>query len=198
VILSRPYLIGLTGSIGMGKSTVAGFFAEAGVPVWSADDAVHSLYEKGGAGVAAIRDLVPDAIDAGRVDRGRLSAALRQDPTLLEKIEQVIHPLVALDRQKFKSASDAEFLLFDIPLLFEGQMSDRFNAIVVVSAPAEIQRERVLARDGMTPEKLDFILSKQLPDAEKRERADFIVETDGSFDDTRAQVTNILDELRLK
>ena len=192
----RPFTIGLTGSIGMGKSTVASFFEEAGVAVWDADEAVHRLYDFGGAGVAPIMAINADAVVDGRVSRAKLSEAIGKDPSLLKEVEAVIHPLVAQDRADFRQSTDTEFALFDIPLLFEGVMEDQFDTIVVVSAPLEVQRERVLARSGMTAEKFEFILSKQIPDQKKRERADFVIETDGSFDDTRDQVNEILEKLR--
>ena len=191
-----PHAIGLTGSIGMGKSTVAGFFAELGAALWDADEAVHRLYDKGGAGVDAISQIVPTAITDGQVDRKSLSKSIREEPELLKRIEDVIHPLVALDRERFRTEVSAEFAVFDIPLLFEGEISDQFDTIVVVSAPFEVQRERVLARPGMTPEKFQFILEKQVPDSEKRAKADFVVETDCSFEDTRDQVKAILEKLR--
>jgi len=180
----------------MGKSTVASFFEEAGVAVWDADEAVHRLYDVGGAGVAPIMAINADAVVDGRVSRAKLSEAIGKDPSLLKEIEAVIHPLVAQDRADFRQSTDTEFALFDIPLLFEGVMEDQFDTIVVVSAPLEVQRERVLARPGMTAEKFEFILSKQIPDQKKRERADFVIETDGSFDDTRDQVNEILEKLR--
>lgn len=191
-----PHKIGLTGSIGMGKSTVAGFFLKEGVAVWDADAAVHKLYQKNGAGVAAIASIAPTAIVKDAVDRAKLSAEIKSDPSLLKKIEDIIHPLVAQDRTLFIETTDAQFALCDIPLLFENGMEADFDTIVVVTASADTQRKRVLARDGMTPDKFEFILSRQMPDEEKRKRADFIVETDGTFDDTRDQVLKILTDLR--
>lgn len=191
-----PHTIGLTGSIGMGKSTVSGFFADAGVAVWDADEAVHRLYAQGGAGVAALAPIVPSAINAGQVDRAFLSEAIRKEPELLKAVEAAIHPLVALDRAQFREKTTADFLLFDIPLLLEGNGAKNFDTIIVVSAPYEVQRERVLARPGMTEDKFEFILSKQMPDAQKREKADFVIETDVSFEDTRQQVKRILEKLR--
>lgn len=191
-----PHTIGLTGSIGMGKSTVSGFFADVGVAVWDADEAVHRLYDINGAGVEAILAIAPEAIVEGKVDRAKLSQKIRATPELLKKVEAAIHPLVALDRETFRKAANAPFVLFDIPLLFEGDMVKQFDTIVVVSAPFDVQKSRVLARDGMTPEKFEFILSRQMPDQQKRELADFVIETDGSFDDTREQVHQILEKLR--
>ncbi len=190
-----PHKIGLTGSIGMGKSTVAGFFHEAGVAVWDADAAVHQLYQEGGAGVDAIRSIAPMAIVENAVDRKSLSAIIKENPELLGKIEAVIHPLVAEDREHFFKQTSAAFALCDIPLLFENEMAPAFDTVVVVSAPENVQRQRVLARPGMTPDKFEFILSRQMSDAEKRACADFIVETDRSFEDTRRQVLEILAEL---
>ena len=149
-----PHAIGLTGSIGMGKSTVAGFFAGEGVAVWDADEAVHQLYSSGGAGVDAIGGIAPASIVDGHVDRDILSALIRKNPDLLKEVERVIHPLVAQDRAAFREAATSEFVLFDIPLLFEGHMEDQFDTIVVVSASLDVQRERVLARDGMTAGKI--------------------------------------------
>ena len=190
--------IGLTGSIGMGKSTVSGFFADEGVSVWDADSAVHRLYYKGGAAVEPISALVPDALSPTGIDRSVLSVKLKETPALLKDLEGIVHPLVAEDRERFISGASTDFLLFDIPLLFEGRLEDQFDTLVVVSAPLEIQRARVLDRPSMTAEKFEFILSKQMPDAEKRKRADFIIETNHSFDDTRERVKEIMRELRRK
>ncbi len=191
----RAVTIGLTGSIGMGKSTVAGFFADCGAAVWDADEAVHRLYDVGGAGVGEIHAIVPSAVAGGKVSRAALSAAIGQNPELLKKVEAAIHPLVAQDRANFRKHAHAPVLVFDIPLIFEGGMTDEFDHIVVVSANAAVQSDRVLAREGMTTEKFEFILSKQIPDTQKRAQADFIIETDLSFDDTRAQVKQIYEKL---
>jgi len=188
-------LIGLTGSIGMGKSTAAAMFAAQGVPVWDADKAVHRLYAKSGAAVAPVAQLVPVALGPEGIDRTRLREALENDPTLFPKLEAIVHPLVAQDRANFISAHpDEPFLLFDIPLLFENGAEHWLDVTVVASAPPDLQKSRVLAREGMTESRLDMILSRQMPDAEKRARADYIVPT-VDMDTARKAVTNILAEL---
>lgn len=199
VIGSRMKLIGLTGSIGMGKSATAQMFREEGVRVYDADAAVHAIYAQGGSAVAPVGALFPDAIVDGAVDRTRLSQAVLNDAEALKKLEAVVHPLVALEQQKFMAearAAGADLVVLDIPLLFEKGGEKRVDAVVVVSAPEEVQRERVLARAGMTPEKFEAILSKQTPDAEKRARADHVIDTSQSFDHARAQVRAVLDALR--
>lgn len=188
-------LIGLTGSIGMGKSTTAAMFAAQGVPVWDADKAVHRLYAKSGAAVALVAQLVPVALGPEGIDRTRLREALENDPSLFPKLEEIVHPLVAQDRANFISAHpDEPFLLFDIPLLFENGAEDWLDVTVVASAPPDLQKSRVLAREGMTESRLDMITSRQMPDAEKRARADYIVPT-VDMDTAREAVTNILAEL---
>jgi len=188
-------LIGLTGSIGMGKSTAAAMFAAQGVPVWDADKAVHRLYAKSGAAVAPVAQLVPVALGPEGIDRTRLREALENDPTLFPKLEAIVHPLVAQERANFISAHpDEPFLLFDIPLLFENGAEDWLDVTVVASAPPDLQKSRVLVREGMTESRLDMILSRQMPDAEKRARADYIVPT-VDMDTARKAVTNILAEL---
>ncbi|GMG83441.1 dephospho-CoA kinase [Paralimibaculum aggregatum] len=191
--------LALTGSIGMGKSTVAGMFAEQGVPVWDADAAVHRLYGPDGEGTAAIAGLAPVAIGPEGVDRSRLRAAVLADAALLPKIEAAIHPLVAADRTAFLDrmrAAGAEIALCDIPLLFETGAAEGFDRVVVVSAPAEIQRARVLDRPGMTEAAFAKILARQTPDAEKRARADIVIDTSGELDATRAQVAAALARIR--
>ncbi|MDG1211365.1 MAG: dephospho-CoA kinase [Paracoccaceae bacterium] len=188
--------LGLTGSIGMGKSTIAAMFAEEGAAVWDADAAVHRLYAVGGAGVEQIRSVEPDAIIDGAVDRGALRAAILADPSLLKKIEGVIHPLVGRDRQTALEQALGEGRLvavLDIPLIFETGATKAFDAVVVVSAPADVQRERVLARPNMTAEAFEAILAKQTPDEEKRAGADFVVDTNGSFESSRDQVRKVMD-----
>ncbi len=188
-------LIGLTGSIGMGKSTVAAMFGELGAAVWDADAAVHRLYSEGGAGVRPIGERFPDAIKDGAVDRAALSGLVLQgagDP--LKDLEAIIHPLVGKDRMEAidrAREADAAAIVLDIPLLFETGAQGFFDAVVVVSAPAEIQEARVLRRPGMTPEKFQSILAKQTPDAEKRAQADYVIDTSGDFDQTRDQVATI-------
>ena len=195
--MTRPHLrIGLTGSIGMGKSTVLGFFAEEGLETWDADAAVARLYAPQGEGFAAIRKIAPDCALPGGVDRDCLSHRIAADQTLLPKIEQVIHPLVAEDREAFAASVTTWAAVYDIPLLFETSGQARFDKVVVVSAPSEVQRERVLARPGMTPEKLDYILSRQMPDDEKRQKADHVIDTGRSIEQTRQEVARLVREWR--
>ena len=181
----RLYLVGLTGSIGMGKSETAKMFAKLGVPVYDSDAAVHKLYEKGGAAVAPISQTFPGVVKDGHVDRAELSKKLAADPSGFKKLESLVHPLVAAEQRKFleKAQLDgAEIVVLDIPLLFETGGHTRMDAVVVVSAPHHIQRERVLARAGMSADKLDQILSRQTPDVEKRAKAHFVIETDKGLD----------------
>ena len=192
-------VVGLTGSIGMGKSATLAAFADLGVPIWDADAAVHRLYGPGGAGVAPVRALAPDAVGTQGVDRAKLRAAILADPALLKRVEAAIHPLVATDRDAFLAearAGGAALAVCDIPLLYETRADAWLDRVVVVSAPAEIQRARVLARPGMTVEAFEAILARQTPDADKRVRADYIVDTGQSKDYARAQVATILAGLR--
>jgi dephospho-CoA kinase len=192
----RPYRLGLTGSIGMGKSTTAGFFRDLNVPVWDADAAVHRLYARGGAGVPAIAALAPGAIVAGGVDRDRLRAAVLADPDLLDRIEAAIHPLVSADRAAFIAENaDAPLVVCDVPLLFETGTERDFDGVVVVSAPLDTQRARVLARPGMTEAALAGILARQMPDAEKRARADFVIGTGEGLEAARAAVAALVARL---
>ncbi len=191
--------VALTGSIGMGKSTAAQAFAEAGAAVWDADAAVHALYAPGGAGVAAIKGLAPQAVRDGGVDRAALRAAVLANPGLLPRIEAAIHPLVAADRTAFLArarAEGAEVAVCDMPLLFETGAEGAFDAVVVVSAPPEAQRERVLARPGITPQAFAAILARQTPDAEKRARADFVIDTGGPMEAAQAQVRAVMAALK--
>lgn len=191
-------VLGLTGSIGMGKSTALAAFAAEGVPVWDADAAVHRLYGPDGAGARAIRALAPDAVGPDGVDRARLRAAILADPGLLQRIEAGIHPLVAADRDAFLArarASGARLAVCDIPLLFETGAEAWLDKVVVVSAPPDQQRARVLDRPGMTETAFAAILAKQVPDTEKRARADYVIDTGQSRDHSRAQVRALLAEL---
>ncbi|MGR3320549.1 MAG: dephospho-CoA kinase [Pseudooceanicola sp.] len=189
------YLLGLTGSIGMGKSTTAKMFAEEGCAVWDADAAVHRLYAAGGAAVEPMGAAFPDAIRDGAVSRDALREIISADPTALRKIEQIVHPLVGKDRQAFIGDAGADIVVLDIPLLFEGRNADAFDAVVVVTAPEEIQRERVLARGTMSEAQFEAIKAKQMPDAEKRAKADYIVTTD-TIENARTQVRDILRRIR--
>lgn len=187
--------LGLTGSIGMGKSTTARLFAERGAVVWDADAAVHRLYASGGAAVPAIAALAPDAVMGGAVDRERLRKAALADETLLPRIEAAVHPLVAEDRAAFLADAEAAgraVAVCDVPLLFETGAAEDFDAVAVVSAPADVQRARVLARPGMTAEAFEAILARQIPDAEKRARADFVIDSGRGVEAARAQVDAIM------
>ena len=185
--------LALTGSIGMGKSTVAAMFADAGVPVFDADAVVRMLQGPGGRLVPAIESRFPGTTQGGAVDRDALSAAVLGDPDELAALEAIVHPAVHHERTRFiVGHGDAQALLFDIPLLFETGGEVAFDKVIVVTASADAQRQRVLARPGMTIEKFDQILARQLPDAEKRARADFVIDTSGHFDATRGQVDAIL------
>ncbi len=189
----RPFIICLTGSLGMGKSRTASFFAEAGVPVHDSDAAVHALYE--GEAVPLIEQAFPGVTADGKVDRTRLGAVVLGDAAALAKLEAIIHPLVSAARDRFLAqarASGAKVVVLDVPLLFETGAERGCDAVVVVSAPADVQRHRAFERPGMTEEKFAALLAKQTPDAEKRRRADFIVDSSQSYDHARAQVRDIL------
>jgi len=188
------FILGLTGSVGMGKSVTARFFADEGAAVHDADAAVHRLYE--GEAVAPIEAAFPGTTATGKVDRSKLAAHVLDDAAALKRLEAIVHPLVRASEQRFLAdaqARGAKVAVLDIPLLFETGGERRVDAVVVVSAPPEVQRARVLARPGMTVEKFAAILAKQMPDAEKRARADFLVDTSQGFEPARAQVRAILD-----
>jgi dephospho-CoA kinase len=190
-------VVGLTGLIGMGKSTVAAMFAEEDVPVFDADAAVHRLQGPGGALVAAIEAAFPGTTAAAGVDRQRLGAAVLGDEAAMKRLEAIVHPAVGAERAAFLAANrDADLVVFDVPLLFETGGDRAVDKIVVVSAAPEIQRARVLARPGMTPEKFAAILARQTPDAEKRARADFVIPTDVAIDLTRTAVRRVIACLR--
>jgi dephospho-CoA kinase len=186
-------VLGLTGSIGMGKSTAAGFFADEGVPIYDADQAVHRLYA--GTAAAAIEAAFPGSTVGGAVDRALLSPQVIGDPAALRRLEAIVHPLVRREEAQFLAdaeAAGAEVVVLNIPLLFETGGDKRCDAVVVVSAPARMQHERVMSRPDMTEEKFARLLAQQVPDAEKRRRADFVVDSSKDFDSTRAQVRAIL------
>ena len=189
-------ILGLTGSIGMGKSTTAKLFTEAGVPVYDADAAVHKIYE--GEAAPAIEAAFPGTTVDGKVDRAKLSAKVVHDQAAIKQLEQIVHPMLGASRQKFlddAERSGAPVAVVDVPLLFETGGEKRVDAVVVVTTSPETQRERILARDNMTGEKLDAILARQLPDAEKRKRADFVVDTSHGLDPVRARIRDILAEV---
>jgi dephospho-CoA kinase len=188
-------VLGLTGSIGMGKSTTAKLFAEAGVPVYDADAAVHRLYE--GEAAPAIEAAFPGTTESGKVDRARLSAVVVHDPAAMKKLEGIVHPMLGASRQQFlqeAERSGAPVAVIDIPLLFETGGDKRVDAVVVVTTSPELQRERILSRPGMTEEKLQAILARQMPDAEKRVRAHFVVDTSHGLDPVRVRIRDILDQ----
>lgn len=191
------FVLGLTGSIGMGKSATAAMFADEGVPVQDADAVVHALYD--GAATPQIEAAFPGTTANGKVDRVKLGPMVIGNAEAMAKLEKIVHPLVAAARDDFLSnaeKSGADIVVLDIPLLYETGSDINCDAVVVVSAPAEVQRERVLARPGMTEQRFDAILAKQMPDADKRARADFIVDTSRGFDAARDQVREILAQVR--
>lgn len=195
--MNTPRIIGLTGSIGMGKSTVAEMFDRAGVPVFDADAEVRAMQGPDGELLAAIEEAFPGSTGPEGVDREALGAQVFADHQLLAKLEVIVHPAVAAKRATFLSEhSDKPMVVFDIPLLFEKGGHEAVDSIVVVSAPAGVQRERVLARPGMTPEKFDHILTLQVPDAEKRSRADHVIDTGQSLEETERDVLRLIDQLR--
>jgi dephospho-CoA kinase len=189
------FVLGLTGSIGMGKSTTAQMFADEGIPVWDADAAVHRLYQPGQPAALAIRQVFPQAMTPdGTVDRVALRAMINDDPTVLDRLNTIVHPLVAQDRAAFLAAQRAPIVLLDVPLLFETGLYKACNAVAVVSAPRDLQRQRVLAR-GTTADELAILLSRQMPDAEKRARADYLIPTT-SLEAARQAVKDVLATIR--
>lgn len=192
-------ILGLTGSIGMGKSTTAKMFKEEGCPVFDADAAVHELYAKDGKAVPIISAVFPDAIKDGAVDRAVLGTYMRADPLQLKVLESFIHPLVAERRAEFlETHKDSDIVIMDVPLLFETGLDKAVHHIVVVTAPYEVQRDRVLAREGKSASLFESLLVRQTPDAEKRQRADFLIFTDKGLENARKQVQRILRDLRSK
>lgn len=192
-------IIGLTGSIGMGKSETAAMFKRLGIPVFDADAAVHDLYDTGGEAVGPVGARFPDAVADARIDRQKLAALVLDDRDAIGALEEIVHPLVRQREREFLDeacTAGCDMVVLDIPLLFESGGEDRVDAIIVVSAPAAIQRQRVMARPGMTAAKYDAIVLKQMPDREKRVRADYVVETGVSLEDAFAQVSRIVSQLR--
>lgn len=195
----HPLLVGLTGSIGMGKSTVSGFLSALHVPVLCADEVVHQLYAAGGAAVAPVGAAFPDAVVSDAVDRAQLSKYVVGNEAAMKQLEGIVHPLVEAERLRFvrqHAAAGAPVVVFDIPLLYETKAEAGLDVVLVVSAPAQVQQQRVLARPGMTPEKLLAILARQVPDEEKRRRADYVIDTGCSLQETEQQVRSVLEELR--
>jgi len=191
-------ILGLTGSIGMGKSTTAKMFQEEGIPVYDADAVVHQLYDEGGAGVPIISELFPDSVTDNRVDRQKLGRMVVHDEQAMKKLETAIHPLVGKAQQQFleRARSDGKHLVvLDIPLLFESNRTGVVDYTVVVTAPADLQKQRVLEREGMTEEKFEAILARQIPDHVKRQKADFIIYTDKGQEDARRQVRDLIKTL---
>lgn len=191
--------IGLTGSIGMGKSATAALFAEQGVAVFDSDAAVHELYAKGGAATRPVSEAFGDVLTDGAIDRGKLSAVLREDPAGFGKLEAIVHPLVDAARAAFVAAAreqEIDIVLFDIPLLFETGGDAAVDVVVVCHAPDSVRRARVLERPGMTEEKLDLILARQMPESEKLKRADYAVETSQGLESAREHVRDILADIR--
>ena len=196
---SRPFIAGLTGSIGMGKTETAKLFAKLGIPVHDSDAAVHALYAKGGAAVAPVGTAFPGVVLEGAVDRTKLMQQVRNDDAAFKTLESIVHPLVLESRAKFLAEAAKrgdDLVVLDVPLLFEAKLTKDVDAIIVVSAPAEVQRERVLKRPGMTLEKLEAIHARQVPDAEKRAQADFVIETDKGLEHAFEQVKQVAAELR--
>ena len=196
----KPFVLGLTGSIGMGKSTTAGFFRNKGVPVWDADAAVHRLYAPQGLAVSGIASICPDAVSDSGVDRAKLRDWIAKDETAIKKLEQVVHPLVAEDRRSFivQCGKDGhDLVIVDVPLLFETGGNASVDATLVVSAPPDLQKARVLERPGMTEDHFARILASQMPDAEKRKRADFVIETI-SLEVAQHAAEKVLQDLRIR
>jgi dephospho-CoA kinase len=187
--------LGLTGSIGMGKSTTAAMFRESGVPIWDADETVHRLYAPGGAAVGPVAAEIPDALEDGGISRARLKQAIASDPALLKRLETIVHPLVARDRAAFLARHEmAPLVLLDIPLLFETGADTWLDAVLVVTTDRDTQRSRVMARPGMTEALFEQIVARQVPDAEKRARADHVIETK-TLEQTRADVAKLIGKL---
>ncbi len=189
------YILGLTGSIGMGKSTTAQMFADEGIPVWDADATVRELYLPGGEAAKIVAKQFPETMDGPSVSRSKLRALIAENPAVLDQLQNVVHPLVTQNRASFLEDSTSPIVLLDIPLLFETGADVECNGIVVVTAPANVQRERVMARGEMTQSEFELILSRQMPDAQKQAKATWVIET-LTLDDTRQSVKDILQEIK--
>lgn len=189
------FLLGLTGSIGMGKSTTAKMFAEEGCALWDADAAVHRLYSEGGAAVGPIATMFPEAIENRVVSRSKLKEIIDSDPSALKRIEAVVHPLVAKDREDFIAQTDAKIIVLDIPLLFENGFESRLDAVACVSVPADVQRQRVLERGTMNEAQFNAILARQMPNEEKCAHSDFVIETD-TLEHARRQVHDVVSQIK--
>lgn len=195
--MTQPVIIGLTGSIGMGKSTVAAMFERSGIPVFDADAQVRAMQGPDGELIDAIEAAFPGSTGPQGVDRDKLGKLVFGDKEKLGKLEAIVHPAVGMKRAEFLARnSNSEFVLFDIPLLFERGGDAAVSTVIVVSAPADVQRERVLAREGMTAEKFEHILELQVPDVQKRERADHVIDTGTSLEETEAQVSSLIEQLK--
>ena len=190
-----PFTLGLTGSIGMGKSTTAAMFREEGLPVWDADAAVHALYAPGGAAVPGVARLVPEAVAEGAVDRPRLREALERDPSLFPRLEAAVHPLVAEDRRRFLAEARGDIVVLDVPLLFERGIDRECDGVAVVSASEGTQMRRLLLRPGLDRAGAELLLSRQMPDAEKRARARWVIPSE-TLEEARAAVRQIVAEIR--
>jgi dephospho-CoA kinase len=196
---AKPFMVGLTGSIAMGKTETGKLFAKLGIPVYDADAMVHALYDKGGAAVAPLAKAFPAAVHDGRVDRAKLAQLVGRDEAAFNTLEAIVHPLVREREQEFLSAAAErgdDVVILDIPLLFETGGEGRMDAVIVVSAPASVQRQRVLARPGMTLEKLEAINARQVSDVDKRAKADFVIETGEGLEHAFAQVKRVAAKLR--
>lgn len=191
------FKLGLTGSIGMGKSTTTKMFADAGCATWDADEAVHRLYARGGAAVGPLSDVLPNVVVDGAISRQHLKLEIDADKTVLKRIENIVHPLVARDREAFLEGVTQDICVLDIPLLFETGGDKYMDAVVCVTAPPDVQRQRVLDRGTMTEAQFNTILSKQMPDAEKRSRSDYVIET-VTLEKTRKQVHAVIEDIRAK
>ena len=192
-------IIGLTGSIGMGKSTTAAMFRDAGIPVYDADAAVHAAYAVGGVAVGPVGEAFPGTVREARVDREALRQQVLGNPEAMAKLNSIVHPLIGKSRAdafEAATASGADMIVLDVPLIYETGGDKNMDAVIVVSAPAEMQRERVLAREGMTPERLAAILAQQVPDADKRKRADYVIDTGRGLESARAQVIEVIKAIR--